>query len=292
MTREGYYRDLVNFIGQYVHDNVGEPLTIDALAAEVGVSKFHLGRLFHTCTGFPLGEFVQRRRLEQAYALLCSTRLPIIDIALRVGYESHSAFSRAFLKAFGSRPADVRRHRVPRFALPQLIKGARRPDARPAVVMLERRDLVGLYGQGFRDQSFVALAERLYEQLARELAPTVGFAPEAQGLVGVSLDSPWAGSQDRSRFFAGALVSSSEHVSPRLERYRWDEGWWARFTHTGPYRTMWQTISRAYAGWIVPNGIVLRSADVVQHYVDLPTAVPQERLVTHLYFPIESRAIP
>jgi AraC family transcriptional regulator len=292
MTREGYYRDLVNYIGQYVHDHVGEPLTIDLIAAKVGVSRYHVNRIFHAATGFLLGEFIQRRRLEQAYTLLSDTRAEIIEVALRVGYESHSAFSRAFLKAFGRNPNEVRRGEAPRFALPQLIKQASRPDVRPEIVTLERQDLVGLYGQGFQDQSFVALAARLYEQLANELGLTRGFDPAVHRLVGVSLDSPWVGEQEQSRFFAGMLLASNASGSRRLKRYHWPGGQWARFTHTGPYQTMWQTISRIYAGWIVNENIVLRNEAIVQRYLTLPADVPQEQLETHLYFPLETGELP
>ena len=74
----------------------------------VGVSKYHLNRLFQATTGFQLGEFIQRRRLQHAYSLLSAGECSVIDASLAVGYESHSAFSRAFHKAFDCKPNEVR----------------------------------------------------------------------------------------------------------------------------------------------------------------------------------------
>lgn len=286
-TSSSRYELLINHIGQYVHDHVGEPLTLDSIAGQVGISRFHLNRIFHAATGFQLGEFIQRRRLEQAYLMLSEAQLTVIEVALAVGYESHSAFSRAFLKAFGRQPVDVRKGEAPRFALPQLIKQAPRPEVTAEILTLEERTLVGLYGQGFADQSYVELAERLYAALARELKLPGGFDYSAQQMIGVSLDRPWLGEQDESRFFAGVLLTVVP-PNPKLARYCWPAGNWARFTHIGPYRTMWQTISRIYAGWVIPNGISLRDAAIVQRYINDSRSTPEERLETHLYFPLAS----
>lgn len=48
---------------------------IEVLAAMVGVSKYHLNRLFQATTGFQLGEFIQRRRLQHAYSSAFCRRL-------------------------------------------------------------------------------------------------------------------------------------------------------------------------------------------------------------------------
>ena len=50
------YESIINFIAQYVHDHIAEPLSIELLVEKTGVSRFHLNRLFHAATGFPLGE--------------------------------------------------------------------------------------------------------------------------------------------------------------------------------------------------------------------------------------------
>ena len=64
------YEAFANHISEYVQAHLDQEIVIEDLAAMVGVSKYHLNRLFQGTTGFQLGEFIQRRRLQHAYSLL------------------------------------------------------------------------------------------------------------------------------------------------------------------------------------------------------------------------------
>ena len=68
--QQNMYETLANQVSGYVQAHLGDSIVIDDLARHCGVSKYHLNRLFYATTGFQLGEFIQRRRLQAAYALL------------------------------------------------------------------------------------------------------------------------------------------------------------------------------------------------------------------------------
>lgn len=59
-------------------------------------SAYHFQRMFTYLAGVPLGEYVRRRRMSLAAADLQAGRDKVIDIAARYGYESPTAFNRAF----------------------------------------------------------------------------------------------------------------------------------------------------------------------------------------------------
>ena len=120
------YSETTNEIAQYIYDNFEQPITLSELSQKFGVSKYHLNRVFFAHTGMNLGEFIQRRRLEFAYSLLASQQMPVIDVAMRVGYESHAAFSRAFNRLFETEPNQVKSSSTPDFALAKLIKQPKR----------------------------------------------------------------------------------------------------------------------------------------------------------------------
>ena len=61
------YFSLVNHIGQYVHDHLAEDISGEKLANHVGISKFHINRIFHASTGFQLVEFIQSSRVGIAH---------------------------------------------------------------------------------------------------------------------------------------------------------------------------------------------------------------------------------
>lgn len=75
-----------------------------ALAAEAGASLRTLERLFETETGLSLGAWRQRARLLVGLVALAEGA-PVLDAALRAGYESASSFTYAFRLAFGTTPA-------------------------------------------------------------------------------------------------------------------------------------------------------------------------------------------
>lgn len=256
------------------------------------MSKYHLNRLFHAGTGLKLGEFIQRRRMEHAYYLLAEKKMSVLEVALSVGYESHASFSRAFSKLFSLEPGKVKGGTTPKFVLPKLIKNQERPLLTPKILKLPEQVLPGLYGTGFENQSFFAVAQRLYQQVSDTLGLKNGFDFSRHKLIGVSLDSPWRGEQAQSRFFAGVDLGESamatNMASLQLSEYRWQAGLWARFEHLGPYNTMWQTILSIYANWVIPNNHELNDCSIVQHYLNDVNSTQADDLITHIYIPLKS----
>ena len=165
------YEVFASQISDYVQAHVDEEIVIDDLALRVGVSKYHLNRLFHATTGFQLGEFIQRRRLQSAYSLLAKGNCSVVDASLAVGYQSHSSFSRAFLGAFGCKPSDVKVGTECTWRTPNTIKKPRGRDAglQPEILDLPTRQFRGLYGAGFKGSSFSELGNSLFSELGRRL---------------------------------------------------------------------------------------------------------------------------
>ncbi len=288
MTAENkkLYETFANHISEYVQAHLDEEIIIDDLALRVGVSKYHLNRLFQATTGFQLGEFIQRRRLQKAYALLAAGKVSVIDASLAAGYESHSSFSRAFSKAFACKPSEVKAGTECEWKTPNTIKNANKRDTgfQPELVVLPSRQFRGLYGAGFKNNSFFALGHSLFNELGERLHEA-GVGESDLSPIGVSLDSPWQGDQEQSRFFVG-VAGEGLPVQLRLDDYVWQQGTWARFHHRGSYGLMWQTISRVYAGWIVPEGIVMKDDAIIQVYLNNPKMTAEAELMTDLYFPV------
>ncbi len=82
------------------HTAMGEDL-----AARLHLSRYHFDRIIASVAGEPPATFRRRLLLERAAYRLLTTRLRIIDIALDAGYGSNEAFSRAFVRAYGTTPS-------------------------------------------------------------------------------------------------------------------------------------------------------------------------------------------
>jgi len=103
------YIAILQSILEYIDSNLCENLDVNTLAEKAGFSPYHFGRVFHFYTGYTLMEYVRIRRLNFAACEL-NTGKRIIDIAFEYGFETHSGFSKAFKRYYGTSPDTYARH--------------------------------------------------------------------------------------------------------------------------------------------------------------------------------------
>lgn len=95
---------------ELLNDRFAESLTLDEIAATVGVHPVHLARQFRRTFGCTVGDYVRRLRVDYARRALASPA-PLSEIALRAGFADQSHFSRVFKRATGLTPGEFRRRR-------------------------------------------------------------------------------------------------------------------------------------------------------------------------------------
>lgn len=98
----------LNQIKDFIEERLAQELTIADMAAVVHMSPFHFARAFKTATGQPPHRYVTYRRMERAKMLLAVTRLPVAEVAYRVGFSNQSHFTAQFRKATGTTPKSYR----------------------------------------------------------------------------------------------------------------------------------------------------------------------------------------
>ncbi|MEM7332945.1 MAG: AraC family transcriptional regulator [Chloroflexota bacterium] len=82
-----------------------EQLSLKQIADELFVSPYHLSRVFRQQTGWTIHHFLEQIRLRHAYERLGDYKNNLIQLALEVGYSTHSHFSNAFHRNFGFAPS-------------------------------------------------------------------------------------------------------------------------------------------------------------------------------------------
>lgn len=277
---------IISQVAQYIYDHSEEAINIEGLADYAGFSKYHFNRLFFAATGFQLGDFIKRQKLEKAMFLLKTGHSNILEVAMSVGYDSPSSFTRAFKTNFGCTPSDIQNGKSPLNVRAGTLPPKKLTEAfklEPIWRELPETTVLGFYGVGFNEQSFSKVAGQLYKRLS-ELAAPLDFS-ELQP-IGVAIDNPWVGEQTQSQFFAGFINGLTQ--AQQLDNYSLHAGRYACFTHKGPHSTMWQTISQVYAHWVLPNQIRLKDQHIVQYYLNNPADTPPQELITELYFAVES----
>ncbi len=92
----------------YIESNLTGTIDYNIAAGFVGCSAWEFQRIFSFLTHVPPGEYIRQRKLTLAAHDILTNDTKIIDIALEYGYESPTAFSRAFSKLFGITPSSAR----------------------------------------------------------------------------------------------------------------------------------------------------------------------------------------
>jgi AraC family transcriptional regulator len=106
---KGFAPKLLRLVLEDIDANLDGDLSLQRLAALAGVSLDGFIRLFKQSTGMPPHQYVLRKRVERAQALLGNPALPLAEIALCAGFANQSHFSRMFHRMTGLAPRQFRR---------------------------------------------------------------------------------------------------------------------------------------------------------------------------------------
>lgn len=96
----------------YISENFDSGLTISEIARAASVSRGHLQRSFHETVGCTMVSKINDFRINKAKILLRISTLPIVEIAINVGFNSRQHFSASFTKVTGLSPSQYRKQSV------------------------------------------------------------------------------------------------------------------------------------------------------------------------------------
>ena len=102
------HRTLVHEVERLLGQRFSEPLGLPQIAAAVGASPYHLARVFRATTGRTIHEHRTRIRINVAIGRLADPRVQLTDLALELGFSSHSHFSDQFRRSTGIPPSVLR----------------------------------------------------------------------------------------------------------------------------------------------------------------------------------------
>lgn len=105
----GRYHGYIELALEYIQYNYGRPITVEEVAAYIGISRSHLFRAFEEAFLRSPVQFIQEYKIQRACSLLSDSQLSIASIAYSVGYEDSLYFSRVFHKITGQSPSEYRK---------------------------------------------------------------------------------------------------------------------------------------------------------------------------------------
>lgn len=102
---------LVMYAMNYINLNYHTPLTQKQIANELFTSDININDKFKKMFGMTLKHIILLNRIRHAESLLVTTDLPLLDVAIAVGFNSTKVFTRAFKKINSIGPSEFRRQR-------------------------------------------------------------------------------------------------------------------------------------------------------------------------------------
>ncbi len=266
----------------YIEDNLAGDIDL-ARAARLALCSYNnLSGMFLAVTGVPLNEYIRRRRLTLAGMELQTGGDTILDIAMKYGYASPTAFTRAFQHQHKASPQYARSRRIPLVTYPRIslqiqVRGGTEMKVR--TVEMPAFTIVGVK-QTFRSDAAVNNIPAFWQELPRETYQTLyalaNGAPK--GLLGVCTD--FMGDQQFDYYIA---VATTVQPPEGFSAYEVPAATWAVLEKDG---TLAELNARFWKEWLPSSGY-RRADDSVPDFEVYPDDdMPKENYDYELWFPI------
>lgn len=224
----------------YIESHLRNDLSLESVAQDVGISRYHLSRAFSLATGCGLALYVRGRRLSEAAKQLLDGAPDILSVALNAGYGSHEAFTRAFKQHFGLTPEQARaERRTNNLTLLEPIRMQTATVTHVAPVRIVDRDAFLVFGlsQHYASQNLAGIPSQ-WERLLEHF----GHIPRQCGKIayGVIYNPDDVGSFD---YISGVEVSEFPSYPREFAHLRIPVQTYAVFLHTDHISTVGATCS-------------------------------------------------
>ncbi|SFS61824.1 AraC family transcriptional regulator [Paenibacillus sp. BC26] len=241
----------------YIEDNLTEEIDFKEVAKLAMCSEFHFKRMFSFLAGVSLSEYIRRRRLTlAAFELQSSNETKIIDIAVKYGYNSPDAFTRAFQGLHGLTPTEARSKgqtlkAFPRMTFQLTIKGGNEMNFRIEdkeafrIVGLMKRVPIIFHGV---NPEIAAMAGSLTEEKIRKLKSLSNISP--QGMLSASTNFSEERMEEKGELDHYLGVATTLECPEDMEKLEVAPSTWAVFEAVGPFPDTLQNVwGRIYSEW-------------------------------------------
>lgn len=277
------HQQRINQVLLYLQAHLDVLPTLEELATVASYSPYHFHRLFRAITGESVSRYVRRLRLESAANKLRFTTSDITRIALDAGYETSSAFNKAFKKQFGLSPTQFRETAVAN--LQQKIKQTPQVHAQlslPTIETLAEQPVLYVRKIG----SFAESSTTAWQTLM-EYAYGHRLMRSTTRRLGLVYDAPDLTDEDKLRYDACITFVGSPQLEGEVGLQTIVGGRYAVFLHKGSYEGFSDSYNTIYGQWFMQSNEQLREAPVFEEYLNRdPRRTKPENLRTLIYIPI------
>lgn len=253
----------------YIEEHLRDEIDYDELAKLACCSTYHFQRMFAYMADVPLSEYIRRRRMSRAAVDLQSSTEKIIDIAITYGYDSPTAFNRAFQSVHGVAPSVVKAGGVSIKAFPPIsfkimIKGAEEMEYR-----IEKKEAFRIVGVSAPlhhevEKNFEVVPsmweKAVMDGTIQKLSGMMNGEP--MGMLGVSV----CNDEESWKYLIAA--TSDQPIDDSLDEYLVPAATWAIFSGEGTSQSIQELEKRILTEWLPTSGYEYTNAPDIEVYIN------------------------
>lgn len=255
----------------YIEENITKEIEYEQVAKIACCSTYHFQRMFAYMADVPLSEYIRRRRMSLAAVELQNDDKKIIDVALKYGYSSPTAFNRAFKSIHGAAPSVIKKGEIttlkafPPISFKISIKGAEEMNYR-----IEKKEAFRIVGvsqplHNELEKNF-EIVPQMWQKVSldgtlQKLIPLMDSLP--QGVLGISI----CNNSEEWKYFIS--VSSTKSIDDTLEEYTVPAFNWAIFSGEGQCPQAIQELEkRIVTEWLPTSGYEYDNGPDIELYLN------------------------
>jgi len=251
----------------YIEEYITEEISYDELAQIACCSTYHFQRMFTYIAGVSLSEYIRRRKMSLAAVDLQGSNEKIIDISLKYGYSSPTAFNRAFQSIHGVAPSALKNEGVSIKSFPPItfkftVKGVEELNYR-----IETKPAFRIVGKSYPlnkeiEQNFLEVPQMwqnaVMDGTIKKIIALMNSQP--QGVLGVSACN------DNEKWKYYIAVSSTADIDTSLEEYIVPGCMWAIFPGGGTGKSIQELEKRIVTEWLPTSGYEFTEGPDIEVY--------------------------
>lgn len=279
----------------YIENNLENNITVANVASAASYSYYHFHRFFQAMTGETVGSYIRARRLTKASRELLYTDKRIIDIAVSLQFESHSAFTHAFKNYYKVTPEEYRNNRV------ETILGVRNPLCSSDLQHLSENITISPEFTEISDMLIVGLRYNTDLSGIKNAEHWEYFNSKHNEIIGSIPDSPRYGifeanddcingnlnEQSTATGFIGIEVNENFSVPDGMFLKDFKGGKYAKFTHKGSVTSLYKSYKYIWGTWLPISEIKIDSRDDFECYTHRYLGYDNVDSEIDIYLPIK-----
>lgn len=232
LSTYAYHMSCILRVLIYIEEHLNEALELEELAKIARISPYYFHRLFRVYLNETVADYVKRLRLQRAAQHLQYTNTPITDIALEMGYETPSSFTKVFNQVMGQSPSKYRKTMQP--LLKAIMERTRSSDEEKTVLQpkyINREDEEILFTRQTGD--YHETPEKAFSILKQFIAENGLDLSHLKAFYGIALDDQHIVERKMCRFDACVSLKSSIPAKGEVGKKILRKGLYAEFTYYG-----------------------------------------------------------